>query len=150
MKPKLSEKSSLSENKKMSPSKQERLFDVSYAKELLEISKSDLDTALAISKIPTLRIENSFYHVQQSIEKSLKAVLVKSSISVPLVHDLGILVGKIPRSIEPPYGYELQQLTEFATIRRYEQGEINLTLEELNKTLDICAEMYFWAKGIVD
>jgi HEPN domain-containing protein len=134
----------------MLPSKQERLFDVSYVKELLEISKSDLDTAFAISKITSLRIENSFYHVQQSIEKSLKAVLVKSLISVPLVQDLGILVSKVPKSIEPPYGYELQQLTEFATIRSYEQGEIIITLEKLNKIRGICSEMYFWAKGIVD
>jgi HEPN domain-containing protein len=130
----------------MSPSKQERLFDKSYAEELLKISSGDLATAEALLNLSGIRIENAFYHVQQSIEKALKSVLIHNQIAVPLVHDLGILMAKIPQRIESPYGYELQQLNEFATIRRYQEGEVVLTKQELEETILIGKNMLIWAE----
>ncbi len=57
-----------------------------------------------------MRNENYFYLVQQVLEKLMKAVLVHQQLPVPLVHDLGILLAKIPRNIEPPFGYEVNRL----------------------------------------
>jgi HEPN domain-containing protein len=133
----------------MTPSKQERLFERGYAKELMRIAQGDLKTAEALAPLREVRIENAIYHIQQAIEKGLKAVLIAKELKVPLVHDLGVLIGKLPEDAEPPFGYELQQLTEFATIRRYEEGEWKITKEELESTLVIGRKMLAWAENIV-
>jgi HEPN domain-containing protein len=132
----------------MTPSRQERYFDRSYGFELLRLSESDLAAAQVLAEAKGMRIENSLYFVQQSIEKALKAVLILRNLAVPLVHDLGILVSKIPRDCEPPFGYELQALTDFATIRRYEEGEVVMNQEDLTQALKIGQEMLTWAKEV--
>ena len=119
---------------------------MSNAPQLFRIAECDLTAAQALAGVPGIRLENAMHHVQQSIEKAIKAVLVFHRIALPLVHDLGIFVSKVRAFIEPPYGYKLQRLTDFATIRRYEEGESALTPEELRQTLQGGLEMLIWAK----
>lgn len=111
----------------MSPKSQEKLFLPEYANELLAIALGDLNTARAI-KIQSasgVRLENALYMVQQCIEKSLKAVLVSQKIAVPLVHDIGAFLAKLPPDLQPPFGYELVDLNQYASVRRYEWGAFN-------------------------
>lgn len=133
----------------MTPKKNERLFPVTYSKDLIEIAIGDLKTAKALISAPDIRIENAFYMVQQSVEKCLKAVLVSLNVPVPLVHDLGILLGKLPQDIEPPYGYELNELNQYASIRRYEEGYWKPTNDELTKTIARADEIISWAREII-
>lgn len=134
----------------MSPSRLERVFDKSYASELLRLSEADLHTAVSLRAVSGVRIENAVYHVQQSIEKILKAVLVQAGLPVPLVHDLGILVSKVPEKFAPPYGYELQRLTDFATIRRYEEGDFTMEPEELDQALKVGTDMLSWGRALLN
>lgn len=78
----------------MSPKQQERRFDPAYAKTLLEIAYGDYRTA----------------------------VLCHRKIPVPLVHDLGALLAKLPDGTQPDAGYELTRFNDFAGVRRYEEG----------------------------
>lgn len=94
----------------MSPNKQEKLFHPEYAKELFLISEGDYRSSLSIARDSNARLENAFFMLQQSLEKSIKAVLVKKQIPVPLVYDLGALLAKIPNDVQPPYGYELNEI----------------------------------------
>lgn len=55
--------------------KKERHFKPEYAKELIAIARGDLASAFGLKKIKMGRPENICYHAEQSIEKSLKAVL---------------------------------------------------------------------------
>jgi HEPN domain-containing protein len=132
----------------MNPSKQERLFEKKYSEELFRIAEGDYKSAciLAAASLKDIRIENAFYLCQQSIEKSLKSVLVASEIAVPLVHDLGSLLSKIPKSFEPPYGYELLELNQYASIRRYEEGHWQPAAHELKIVLEKTEGMLNWAR----
>ena len=119
----------------MSPRHQERLFEKHYAKTLLRIAEGDYRTAVGVALIPDARIENAFYLAQQAIGKALKAVLVTKGIAVPMIHDLAALLSKLPDDCEAPFGYELNELSQFATIRRYEEGSWKPTKEELQIVL---------------
>jgi HEPN domain-containing protein len=131
----------------MSPKKQERLFSTEYSKELLTIAQGDLFTAIAIQNSENARLENAFYMVQQCIEKALKAVLVSKKIPVPLVHDLGILLAKLPNELNPPFGYELSDLNQYASIRRYEIGQFQLDKEEVKLVIEKGQEILDWCKS---
>lgn len=133
----------------MSPNKQEKLFHPDYAKELLHIAEGDYNSSLSIARDPNARRENAFFMIQQSIEKAIKAVLVKKQVPVPLVHDLGALLAKLPSDSQPPYGYELNELNQYASIRRYEEGHFDLTLEEFEIVKQKTIEMLKWAKDII-
>lgn len=128
----------------MSPRKQERIFAPQYAGELLLIAEGDLFSAIAISEHKEARLENAFYMVQQSIEKAIKAVLVKKGLPVPMVHDLGVLIAKLPSDLTPPFGYELSDLNQYAAIRRYEIGQFKLDHEEFTLVLEKCREILAW------
>ncbi len=121
----------------MSPKHQERKFPRSYSRELLRIAVGDHDSAAYLVRgvgDGAGRAENAAYLFQQSIEKALKAALCAVGRPVPLVHDLGVLVAKLPGSVDPDFGYELAGLDEYATVRRYEEGRYQLTADELEKS----------------
>ncbi len=125
-----------------------RLYKKEYAKELLKIASGDLDSAVALSKANSGRPENIIFLVQQSVEKYIKAVLVHLQIGFPVVHDLGILVALLPDDKMPPAGFGLTELNPFATVRRYEEGQIPLTTEEIETALATARKVADWAKAI--
>ena len=47
---------------------------------------------------------------------------------------------------EPPYGYELNALSEYASTRRYEEGNWTPTEDELNEVIKKTKDMLDWAK----
>ena len=126
-----------------------QLFPKEYAKELLKIAKGDLDSALGLSKINTGRHENIVFMAQQSVEKSIKSVLVHLQIAFPLVHDLGILVALLPDDKIPPEGFALSELNPFASVRRYEEGQLPLTKDDIEAVLNISQAVAQWATSIV-
>ena len=68
--------------------------------------------------------------------KGLKAVLCWSEQPIPFLHDIGVLVAKLEGlGISPPFGFDLNGLSEFATIRRYLEGKENWTLDEIKGVL---------------
>lgn len=111
-------------------------FDKGYAHELMRIAAQDLDSAKFLAKQTGLRVENVFLLGQQALEKGLKAVLCWKEQPVPFIHDIGVLVAKIEAlAISVPFGYDLNSLSEFATIRRYMEGKESWTLEETEAVL---------------
>jgi HEPN domain-containing protein len=134
----------------MTPRNQERIFPKDYAAELLRIAQGDLRTAeflLEGMKLGRIRDENLFLMAHQAIEKSLKAVICAFGQPVPLIHDMGVLVAKIPKDSAPGFGYELTQLSDFATRRRYEEGRVVLSIEEASDVLKTSAEIVQWAES---
>lgn len=63
------------------------------------------------------------YHVQQAIEKSLKSLLISLEKPVPLVHDLDVIVANFSEEIQKELQQNLGELTQYATIRRYVDGD---------------------------
>ena len=137
----------------MSPKSQERVFPRAYAIELLRIARGDHDSASFLrSGLAShgVRPETVAYLFQQAIEKALKAALCGLGRPVPLVHDLGVLVAKIPDTLDPDFGYELSGLDEYATIRRYEEGHIVLSADELQDIATLSDRVLRWCGGIVE
>ncbi len=130
----------------MSPKKQERLFPKEYAKVLWRIAEGDFKTVAVLAQATDYRVENAFYLAQQSIEK---AVLVHRGIAIPMIHDLSALLSKLPDDCESPYGYELNALSEYATIRRYEEGSWTPDPQELADILAKTKTMLDWAQTII-
>jgi HEPN domain-containing protein len=128
---------------------QERRFEKGYADELLRIAEGDLESARALQQSGKGRIENVYFLVQQSIEKCLKAVLVYHEQVVPLVHDLGTLIAKIPDDVITPFGYELSELNQYAAIRRYEEGVWIPDQEDLAKCMKVATDVFHWTKNHV-
>lgn len=127
-----------------------RLFKKEYAFELLGIAKSDAISARALSSAPNPgRLENVLYLVQQSVEKCIKSVLVYRQIPFPLVHDLGTLVALLPDPDIPPHGFDLTELNPFASVRRYEEGRLPLTQEEVEIALQTADDIAVWAEKII-
>jgi len=137
----------------MSPKNQERRFPAEYAQELLRIAQADHDSAAylltGVADEHGVRPENAAYLFQQAIEKALKAVLCARELPVPLVHDLGVLIAKIPDDLEPEFGYELGGLDEYATVRRYEEGRYILQQDELEEVQRLSNQVLSWAAKVV-
>ncbi len=135
----------------VTPKNQEKIFDPKYSEELLRISLGDLATAQtlcdAFKQGKPLRVENIFYLAHQAIEKALKGYLVWSKKPVPFVHELGSLVAKIAIETEElPFGYEISQLDSFASMRRYEEGHVTLSVEEAEMVVKLAETCVSWVR----
>lgn len=119
----------------------ERKFVQSYARELFRIAASDLEAAQILYKGGASRKEIIFFQVEQAIEKALKAYLVHIEKAVPLTHDLNLLVDRLPKSHQIPHIDKLDDLIEFATIRRYEEGAAVLVDAEIKEALLVGTEI---------
>lgn len=124
----------------------ERTYKKEYAKELISIAEGDLNSARALAKATQGRPENIFFLVHQAIEKSLKSVLCAKGLPVPLIHDLALLVDRLPKGNDLPFAEDIVELSQFATIRRYEEGYFEFTKEEIEKTLHAAIEILEWCK----
>ncbi|MFZ4404933.1 MAG: HEPN domain-containing protein [Pseudobdellovibrionaceae bacterium] len=119
-------------------------FKVEYAYELIRLAESDLESAV-ILKAGKARPENTLYHMEQVVEKSLKAILCYRKKAVPLTHDLVVILQALDEET-PPYGLALADLTPYATIRRYEEGHAEISEEELEAALKMTQDVLVWAK----
>lgn len=80
----------------------------------------------------------SCFHVQQCIEKYLKARLIEAEIDFPKIHDLAHLL-KLVEPVEPfwmAYQEELRAITDYAVEYRY--PGVTAEKETARKALNIC------------
>jgi len=136
----------------MTARQQERRFDPEYGQILFNIAEKDFTTAkFTESGVQSgeVRPENVLFLYQQSIEKLLKAVLCRLDRPVPLVHDLGVLLAKLPEEVQPEVGYEINRLNEFAGVRRYEEGGLRYEPEDLADARALAEDLLEWAGGFM-
>lgn len=127
----------------------EKLFNKAYAHELLRIAQGDLESAQLLSKnIGVGRKENICYTAQQSIEKALKAVLCWLGKPIPMTHSIELVLDRLPSNIQPPGGDLLIELTDFATIKRYSEGNDIITNEDIFAILSAAKEVLAWATSV--
>ncbi len=121
-------------------------FDPTYASQLLDIALADLESAKVLAAAwQRGRVENIFFLVQQSVEKSLKAYLCHKHGDFPMVHDLGILLGKMDQL--PPQGYSLVSFSQFAGIRRYETGNTHLDKSDIDVAITSGEQVLAWVSS---
>ena len=95
----------------------ERKFKKEYALELQRIAENDLLAAGVLASNAAVRRETVFFQIQQAVEKSLKALLCHRETTVPMVHDLALIIDRLNPA--PPRADEISDLSDFASIRRY-------------------------------
>ena len=122
----------------------DRLFKKEYAQELLKVSQGDLETAKVLMEAKLTRKENTLFHIQQAIEKALKSYICWLEKPVPLVHDLSEILRVIPDHENIPHHESLYDLTQFATVRRYEEGVAVITDEEVVAAHIVAQEILEW------
>ncbi len=123
-----------------------KLFKKEYGIELLKIAEGDLETAKGLIKVKMGRRENILFHLEQVIEKSLKAVLCAKGIPLPFTHELGIILELFPTELVVPNSDDMVDLGQFASVRRYEEGVAEITDDEIQETLCLATETLKWAK----
>ena len=129
--------------------KREMKFQKNYARELLRIAHADLSSARILALHPEGRVENVFLLTQQALEKALKAVICWFEIPVPFTHDIAVLVERLRGTREVPFEGTFDDLSEFASIRRYLEGHESFTMEEVNEVLQGVFDAIEWCCGQV-
>lgn len=120
-----------------------------YSFSLWRIAEGDLESAKLLAQSTKGRPENIIYLVQQSVEKCLKAVQCFKTQEILHTHDLTSLIQMLPESEQPPEAHRLGSLTQYATIRRYEEGFEELTKNDLDLTLEVGSKVLEWSKEII-
>jgi HEPN domain-containing protein len=115
----------------------DRVFKKEYAPELMRIAENDLVAAEALAKDAKVRRETVLFQVQQAIEKALKALLCFLGKPVPMVHDLELIMDRLGSVHTPPQAENLADLSDFASIRRYEEGTFTITPQEVEAALKL-------------
>lgn len=126
-----------------------QIFKKEYALELIKIAEGDYETAQVLLAAQKGRKENICFNAQQVIEKSVKAILCHLELPVPFTHNIDILLDKIPKELHIPASEHFNELTEYATIRRYEEGVFELDQQDLETSLNVAHKALKWAKDII-
>ena len=110
-------------------------------KKWLDFALHDLRWAVIHASLP-----------QQTIEKSLKAVIVSKGIVPPKTHNIKALYGEINKlGIEiPKYIEHAVDLTPYAFTTRYPDDYIPVSKGEYEEAYEIALKVYEWAKGIIE
>ncbi len=88
----------------------------------LQKADSDFRVARVLARTEEIPVEQTLFHLQQAVEKLLKALLSFAGIDPPRTHDIEVLVELCEREgIElPEYAEEFSKLTPYAVEFRYE------------------------------
>ena len=82
------------------------------------------------------------FHAQQCVEKYLKALLTYINVEFPKTHNIAVLIGLLPKSLQPVLSVEEQsRLTDFATVSRYPGDYEDISLGEAREAVAIARQV---------
>ena len=96
-------------------------------------------------------LETLCYHAQQATEKSLKAVLIYYSASVPRTHNIGTLIDLLEGYTEITESIrDIAILTEYAVSSRYPGFSEPVNRDDYDLALQLADRCFLWTKSIID
>ena len=113
----------------------------------LRHARSDL--ALAQQRYdPAILLATVCFHIQQAVEKSIKAVLVQHGIAFPYTHDLARLITLVQGAgiAWPEELNAAAALTEYAVSNRYPGLDGAITDEEYLQAIALAQRVMAWAE----
>jgi HEPN domain-containing protein len=116
----------------------------------LRHARSDL--ALAQQRHdPAILLTTLGFHIQQVVEKSIKAVLVRQGIVFPYTHDLARLITLVQGAgiTWPEELNAAAALTEYAVASRYPGLGGEITAEEYLQAIALAQRVLNWAEHII-
>jgi HEPN domain-containing protein len=122
------------------------LYKKEYSLQLLQVAERDLVSA-TILRDHGGSPEVILFHLQQVVEKVLKAVMIHKGEQVPFNHNLDSLLMILPDHVCPPHTEIFSDLTPYATHLRYEQGQAILAKADLDFYCSMVQEVYSWGQG---
>ncbi len=112
-------------------------------KRWIKLAEEDFETAKANFEIKKYRFAS--YLCQQTVEKSLKALLLKKTGKIIKIHDL-VELGKLVGMEERFFNY-IDKLTHIYLESRYPDApEMSYTSDETKEDIKIAQEILKWAK----
>lgn len=113
------------------------MADFEHARALLRMAHKDLNALTGMLDNALFADEIFGFHVQQAVEKALKAWLCAYDIAYPPTHDLARLLTLLERAgADVEQVWPLVQFTIFAVQARYEEGLADLD-EPLERVIEI-------------
>lgn len=112
---------------------------------MLKVARDDIYAAEILSTAPRSRPETILYHVQQSIEKSIKAVTIHRHQAVYLTHDIDVLLSDLPDELTAGLPAGVGELTQYATIRRYLDGDELIESSDIIEAIKLAHVFIDWA-----
>ena len=116
----------------------------------LRHARSDL--ALAQQRqVPEVLLAALCFHAQQTVEKSLKAVLVQRGVTFPYTHDLARIITLV-QSARLPWPEALEAaatLTVYAAGSRYPGSGGEITDEEYSQAITLAKGVLDWVENTV-
>lgn len=116
------------------------------AHRFLDLARADIEAFRVLAASPHIRPAIALFHAQQSVEKSLKAVLFSKSLEFPRTHDLVELADKLQLAgAAPPYPIEgLVKLSPYAVLYRYDSDDLGLvSIQDAERTAQ---DVLTWAE----
>lgn len=108
------------------------MADLDRARMMLRMVHKDFNALIGMQDNPLFADEIFGFHIQQAVEKALKAWLCTHSDTYPMTHELARLLALLElRGIEVNAYWPLVQYTIFAVQARYEEG-----IAELDEPID--------------
>ena len=127
----------------------EQLFKREYAQELFRVAAGDLQSAIGMHESKKGRQENICYMAQQAIEKALKSLICHLKHPIPFTHSIELLLDRLPAQMRPAQGESLIALTDFAMIRRYNEGNEIISEEDILATLKAAQDVLDWVQKLI-
>jgi HEPN domain-containing protein len=126
----------------------DKVFKKQFASELFRIAQNDLQAAKTLNADALVRKETAMLMIQQCVEKSLKALLCSVEAGIPQTHDLSLIVDRIRlASINIPTivaNTDFEDLTPFATLHRYEDGNFEISEEDMQQAIELATIIIDW------
>ena len=118
----------------------------------LEFAEGDLDVAEGAAE--RKRYNYALYHLQQAVEKSLKAVIIysvgeKANIRTHSIEKLILVLEDYGLDV-PPSIRRSTYLTDYAFTTRYPDDYLPVSRQDYEDAYKIAVKVYEWAKGIVE
>lgn len=114
----------------------------------LRYAQSDLAVA-RMQPSEDVLLETLCFHLQQAVEKALKAVLVHYKDAVPRTHNLELLIDRVGKHVAIPEVVLLTtELSDYAAVTRYPGNYEPVTDENLIDDLRKAEAVVLWAQSI--
>ena len=122
-------------------------FSPDDPREWLNRARSNL--ALAKNRVPDAYLEDLCFEAQQAAEKAIKALLIRSEVDFPYVHDLARLLSLLEEAGEPipDIVRKAGELTPYALITRYPGPARPVTQEEYEDAVKTSEAVVQWTEG---
>ena len=117
----------------------------------LRFAGEDLKAARKLCGDPDMLPNIVGFHAQQAVEKSIKAMLIHAGEQFPFTHDLEELFNRYGAGGRPiPFDpAKLDELTPYATHRRYPGYVHQSGVKEQQRLLALAEEVFAWAQSVI-